>query len=85
MTVARTLLLEIGSDAGALAVMRRESADPTPQRYEERVPVEAKQRALLLQIPPDALSAGIYQVDLEVRSEGALRGRGRFRLELSSD
>jgi hypothetical protein len=63
----------------------RADAATEPRSFEERVPVEAKQRALLLQVPPEVLLPGIYRVELEIRSEGEVRGRGRFRLELVAE
>ncbi len=59
--------------------------DDLPREFLERLPVEALQRSLILQIPPDVLGVGRYRVDLEIRSEGAVAGRGRFRLELQDE
>ena len=68
------------------ALSNRDNADTegdeAARGFEERVAVEADQRALLLQVPPKALATGVYRVDLELYSEGAVRGRARFRLEL---
>lgn len=55
---------------------------PLPREFSEEVPVEASQRSLILQIPGGVFEVGRYRVDLELHSDGKIRGRGRFRLEL---
>ncbi len=66
------------------ALSKRDNAatERPPSGFEERVAVEANQRAVLLQVPPAVLATGVYRVDLELHSKGAVRGRARFRLEL---